>query len=221
MTNIKLPNVPTKICSENKQNGLMICGINWGGAESESSEHEEQSFFSDIKVNDYLYLNRLCTWFELFGHPLQKTLEKAGAFERSIIQTNWLTSQSRNMNGKSLYEECVIELNNFEYHINEFKPKLIIFLSVSLLDILNSKVCKPVAEKLFGKSEKPTYIKKDVYHDKGKYIRFRVGIKNFENTKIIALPHPTGSRGLSDAYLAEFRLEISEILNWYKSMKGY
>lgn len=40
----------------------------------------------------------------------------------------------------------------------------------------------------------------------------RVGVQRFARCDIVGLPHPTGGKGLSNRYVAEFRLEISSIL---------
>lgn len=220
-------NTTTASFTENREGGLMICGINWGGSEDETPndgdnlKKERKSFFSDADVNNWPYRNRLLRWFELFGHPLRTTEDLSNQFERSIIQTNWLSSQSKNMAGKSIRAECISEWDNFAWHVQTIKPKIIVFLSVSLLDTLNSSACVENAKLILGDSEKAIYYKKTV-PDNGKALkRFRVGVQNFKRTTIIALPHPTGSKGLSHKYIQAFKPEIYPILQKYKNERGF
>ena len=214
-------NIATASFSENRKAGLMICGINWGGSADNPSGNEPASFFSDVRYNNYPYRNRLLKWFELLGHPLECTEEKAGPFERSIVQTNWLSSQSPNMHGKSLYTECVHEWGNFAFHVETLQPKLVVFLSVTLLDILNSATCIENARRLFGAETSAQLMRKDVLTEGKVLKRFRIGMQRFGGTQIIALPHPTGSRGLSDEYIRTFAKDISPLLQRYKVERGF
>src|SRR5205823_4701408 len=109
----------TKLFDENQRAGLMICGINWGSDPDGPQSTEEVSFFSDHHVNDYVYRNRIVRWFALWGHPLEVTPEKAGPFERSIVQTNWWPDQSRTTGTTSVYDRCVREWANIEQHLAE------------------------------------------------------------------------------------------------------
>jgi hypothetical protein len=209
-------NTTTACFAENREAGLMVCGINWGGSPDEPSSGETASFFSDCSVNNYPYRNRLLTWFELFGHPLETKSNQAGSFEKSIIQTNWLSNQSPNMNGKAIYAECIKEWGNFQYHLQELNPKIIIFLSVTLLEALNSLSHANIVHSLLGAAEKPKYYKKSVQSNGVQLKRFRVGAQKFKNAHIIALPHPTGSVGLSNDYIQAFKPEIFPIFEAYK-----
>ena len=214
-------NVVTKLFDENEKAGLMICGINWGGSPDSASDNETASFFSDVSCNKYPYRNKLLKWFELLGHPLETKKETVGRFERSIIQTNWLSSQSPNMHGQSLHSECVSDWDNFEFHIKELQPRLVLFLSVALLDILNSPQCLKNARQLLGTETRMQIMKKDVLNAGAVLKRFRIGIQKFGSTQIIALPHPTGSIGLSDEYIRAFAEDISPLLQSYKKECGF
>lgn len=214
-------NTTTACFNENREAGIMICGINWGGSPDAPANQEIASFFSDITVNNYPYRNRLLKWFELLGHPLSVRSDTVSEFERSIIQTNWLSSQSPNMSGKLIISECINEWDNFEYHLQQLKPKIIIFSSVSLLEALNSEKCIESANALLGPSEKPIYYKKTVYSNGKSLKRFRVGSQKFQSTNVIALPHPTGSIGLSNEYIKAFEPEISLIIEEYKSHRQF
>ncbi|HQN65407.1 MAG TPA: hypothetical protein PLR90_07975 [Methylophilus sp.] len=215
-------NIQTAKYAENSKDGIMICGINWGGSPDDAPSNETKSFFSDQSVNNYRYRNRIVTWFQLFRHPLEVTESKATAFERSIIQTNWLSTQSRNMQNNHVFDECVNEWGNFEFHVRELQPKLIIFLSVTLLDVLNSKSCIDRTRRLFGNEiDLKKILKKDVYEEARRLRSFRIGIQRFENTDVIALPHPTGSKGLSDNYIRAFDQDISPLIDKYKVVRGF
>ena len=214
-------NVPTASFFENQKDGLMICGINWGGSPDNPSEEESASFFSDIRYNNYRYRTKFLKWFELFGHPLQVKEETAGPFERSIVQTNWLSSQSQSMRGKHLPSEYVREWENFEFHVQQLQPKFIIFLSVTMLGTLNSRNCLEKARRLFGPEAPVQILQKDVTSGGKLLKRFRIGIQKFGDIQIVALPHPTGSIGLSDEYIREFAEDISPLLDHYKIVRGF
>lgn len=214
-------NTATEWYTENRRNGLMICGINWGGNESDDAQDNSTSFFSDGTVNRYPYRDRLVTWFSLFGHPLESVAGKESAFERSIVQTNWLRSQSPNMRGKSLYHECIRDSKNMVEHLSVLQPRLIILLSVSLLDALNSKEISSQVNEFLGAAQRPYVVKKDVVFGGKKLKRFRVGFQEFERASVIALPHPTGSIGISNDYISAFAPEISARIDAYKTYRAF
>lgn len=124
-----LNNVATAKFAENYVEGIMVCGINWGGDPSGNMTPEEPSFFSDKDVNDYPYRNRLLRWFQLWGHSLETVRGRDGAFERSIIQTNWLSDQRRTMHGQDTYETCVSNRDNFFLHLRALRPRLVFFFA--------------------------------------------------------------------------------------------
>lgn len=209
-------NSPTKIYPENEQGGLLICGINWGGDPDESQEAEEKSFFSDSQVNAYRLRSRVVNWFRLFGHPLVEERGKEGPFERSIIQTNWLRGKSRNVKGKNLINDCSANAESLLCHLEKFHPRLILFLSNTLLMALNSPPCKSQVEEILGACQEPSYLQKDVVDNGNPLKRFTVGIQRFERCDVIALPHPTGRNRVSNAYIAAFREQIEPILSNYR-----
>jgi hypothetical protein len=214
-------NVATKTYAENQQHGLMICGINWGGDPANSSSVDPPSFFSNEAVNRYPYRGRLLSWFSLFGHPLITKEGHEGAFERSIVQTNWLDSQSPNMDNKSLYTECLSQWENLEFHIRTLEPLLIIFLSVSLLETLNSSAILEKARAILCHESDMLITSKEVFVDGKRLKRFRLGFQTFGETQIIALPHPTGSKGLNNKYISMFAPEIYPLIAAYKAKRGF
>jgi hypothetical protein len=218
-------NLATALYPENSSDGLAICGMNWGGDPDPDFQWTRDvvgdSFFSDPRSNDYPYQRRLLRWFERLGHPLATTEDRAGAFERSIIQTNWIPNQSPNMRGSDLGGECVRNLGNFEFHMERLRPKLLLFTSVALLDALNSPSCIGAARRVFGWGPRPDVLTRSIEVAGKRHKRFRVGFQKFERVQIIALPHPSGSRGLSDEYIAAFADVIGALLAEYKAERGF
>lgn len=218
-------NLATKVFPENRDGGLMICGINWGGEADTDYKWTQDvtgdSFFSDRRFNNFKYRDRIAKWFELLGHPLASSEEQAGPFEHSLFQTNWLRNQSPNMDGKDIQAECIREWGNFEFHVARLKPKLIIFLSVKLLDVLNSADCAIRVRELLGEAQPPTILQREVVVGTERLKSFRVGMQRFREADVIALPHPTGSQGLSDDYVAAFKDVLSPIIATYKATRGF
>lgn len=218
-------NLATKVVPENRDGGLMVCGINWGGEADPDFRWTEDvlgdSFFADARFNNYKYRDRIVKWFELLGHPLASSVELAGPFEHSIFQTNWLRNQALSMEGKDIHAECVREWGNFEFHVARLRPKLIVFLSVKLLDVLNSPECAPRARQLLGDASPPTVQQRDVQVGAERLKPFRVGLQRFRDADVIALPHPTGSKGLSDDYIAAFKDVLSPVIATYKTTRGF
>lgn len=210
-------NVPTAPYLENQAGGIMVCGINWGG--EPSSVAEEPSFFSDATVGDDRFRNRLLSWFELWGYPLATERGHEGAFERSIVRTNWLRDQQRSMRGKEIVAACIAGKDNFFRHLRALRPRVVFFCGSTLIHTLNDARCKNETIECLGRpKEDLRYIQKEVMHNGKVLRRFRVGFQRFKCCDVIGLPHPTGSVGLSDRYIAEFADEISPILEKFKSV---
>lgn len=126
------------------------------------------------------------------------------------------------MEDRDAHAECVAAWSNFEFHIRELQPRLIMFMSVSLLDTLNSPDCIDRARALFGTEGKRHNLQASPgVTSRGK--RFRVARQMFGSTEIIALPHPSPSKmpPPETRYIAAFRNEISAALNRYKQFRGY
>jgi hypothetical protein len=194
----------------------MICGINWGGEPTTEESPEEASFFSDVRVNNYPYRNRLLRWFNSWGHPLEENAGMEGAFERSIIQTNWMPNQARTMKGRNIWNECISERQNFIKHIDVLKPRLLILCSSTLLRIMNNDQCLGAVEEILGNASQIQFERRDISLNGRKLKRFAVGFQEFTNCCVIALPHPTGSVGLSDQYIAAFKERIGGIINTFR-----
>lgn len=210
-------NVMTACFDENRAGGIMVCGINWGGDPNGEPSHESASFFSDEAVNNYPYRNRLLKWFNLWGEPLETKRGKEGAFERSIVQTNWLSDQTPTMHGRSIVEACVAKKSDFLFHLQTLRPRIILFCGSTLSKALNDPRCKAGAEGSLGVSTSLCWLQKHHRDADGKVCkRFRVGIQRFGQCDVVGLPHPTGCHGLSDDYIKEFRPEISRILQTFR-----
>ena len=216
-------NLATKLFPENEKFGLMLCGFEWGDPSSDIGSAGELSFFSDAEGfgNRARYRVRLLEWFGAWGHPLETSRMMAGGFERSIVQTNWLPSEAKNMDNRDVHAECVAAWDNFEFHVRELQPRLVIFMSVALLDTLNSVECIERARALFG----PEGRRHDLQAPPGLTSggrRLRVARQMFGTTEVVAVPHPTARFNPPETrYIAAFRDEISGALNRYKQARGF
>jgi hypothetical protein len=212
-------NVVTGSFAENRTQGLMLCGYEWGGSPDEPSTAEKPGFFSQAGINEYRYRSQLLGWFELFGHRLETDPLKAGRFERSILQTNWLPTQAKSMAGRDPFAECVATWTNFEFHLRELQPRVIVFLGVALLRALNSSSCIDGAQQVLGKCQTPIFMQKSVV-DEGHSLRpLKLGFQEFESADVIALPHPA-SHGVANKYLLAFKSEVGTRLHRYKMLRG-
>ena len=210
-------NTCTKHYLENSSGGLMICGINWGGDPEDESDGEViQSFFSDARAYKFPFRNRLARWFARWGHPLEQVAGREGGFERSIVQCNWLRDQSRSMGGRDTVREAVEQTDSFIDLLEQLQPKLILLCSRALGEALYSPTCLSKVERVLGHAEPTRFEKRDVRKtDGGFYRRFVVSTRIFANTQLVVLPHPTGSKGLSDEYMAAFQDVMEPILDNY------
>ena len=201
--------------------GLLICGLNWGRKLSDGPSEVPvtgKSYFSDKRHEYYPFKQRLLIWFELWGHPLEPFDGNPGTFERSISHMNWWTDQSHDTKGIDYIEKCRKHREHFLYHLTQITPRLILFLGQPLLDALNRPWLFEDAQQCLGQACKPIvpWIHKE-FDKNGKPLRpFKVRYQEFEQCEVIALPHPTGSRGLSNKYIAAFRPEIGPILSRYR-----
>lgn len=215
---IKPINIETKIYEE-CTGGILICGINWGGNETDrlNEDSNYKTFFSNENRYNWKFRNRILKWFELWEHKLVSKEKDIGKFEKSISYTNWLCIKSKNFDGKSILHECVKNNQIFINTLEFLKPRLIFFMSNQLLEAFNSKECLPKAIELFGiKTKEKIYSQQDIIIERKKLRRFKIGFQSFDKCDIISLPHPTGSRNLSDAYIESFKNEIGNIINKWK-----
>lgn len=214
-----LENIETEI-NEYSFGGILICGINWGGNSDDVIDSSPKTFFSDQENKKWNFRNRILKWFESWGHLLKTDVMEIGRFEKSITYTNWLGTKSPNMDGKNVFFECSTSPQLFIETINYLKPSIIMFASCDLQYALNSESCISHVTHIFGIGNEPKYLQKDVFINGEKLRKFSVGFQEFVRCDIIALPHPTGSWGLSDSYIASFGEEISQVLVKWKIING-
>ena len=166
----------------------------------------------NVFKKSYPYDERIIKWFELWEHPLERS---NGDFEKCIIQTNWCPTQANNMHDIDIYEKLKRCKDNFLCHIEELQPKIIFFMGSAMIDVLNDTTIKGDFEKIMGKEIKPLQKIQKQFNGK----QFYIGLQSFEKCDIISLPHPSGTRGLSDEYIALFKDEIKPILDKYRAYK--
>jgi hypothetical protein len=217
----------TALYKENRYDGLMICGVNSAGEVDDSLPTRDvigESFFSDDGGHGRCdgpgrgYRPRIVRWFELFGHPL--ATQAPGAFERSILQTNWRYDQSPTAKGRDTPAALAEHWENFAHHVEVLQPKLIMFMGVRLLEALNSSTCLPRARQLLGErvSDGSPWEHRTLRN--GKVGPASAGFQQWERLSIVALPHPS-RRIWSDEYIASFKDRISPMIAAYKSERKF
>ena len=213
----------------NDKEGIMLCGYEWGFSKKDRERFKKAELqeFGDIqelntsfsnKINVFLesfpYDERIIKWFGLWGHPLERD---NGPFEKCIIQTNWCDTQNQNMHNVNRHKKLLKCKDNFLLHARKLMPRIIIFFGSDMIKVLNNSEVKNEFEEISGKENSKLKI---LQKELGNRRRFKVGFQSFENCEIISLPHPSGSHGVSDDYIALFKKEIGPILEKYKIYKG-
>lgn len=216
----------------NDRNGLMICGYEWGWSKDDEADYENGEYVLPETEVPHTFANKalhygkraktwpydrnIRKWFELWGHPMDEN-GLGGAFEQSMLQTNWADTQGRSVNEyeKFLSKE---QVGNFIRHIEVFRPKLILFMGSRLLSYLNNPAVLPHFQQIAGKEVEPLKYTQKMF-DKG--TRFKVGFQKFENCQVVCLPHPSASRGLSHEYIGLFKPEMDKILTTYKTERDF
>jgi len=221
--------VHTLICDENRDGGLLLCGINHGYSKDDERQDvagvdrsdSHKSFFSDSEVNDYPFRNRIVSWFRLWGYELAQSKQSAGSFERSFIQTNWLQTCSNNVGGMNIKQACIDGHDSFLETCNALKPGAIFFFGKELLWAFTSPALSQKIESIFGaRAGEIKWLQKDVYHNGKPCRRFRFGFQQYEKLVVVALPHATGAQGIATDYIAEFKPEMSEVIDsWWAKHK--
>lgn len=221
--------VHTLLCDENREGGLLLCGINHGYSKDDESKDEagidrsdsHKSFFSDSEVNDYPFRNRIVSWFNLWGYDLARSKQLAGQFERSIIQTNWLQTCSSNVHDLNTYQACIDEYDLFLETCATLTPGAILFFGKELLWAFTSPAINHKVESIFGsKIGGIRWLQKEVYHQGMPRRRFQFGFQQYEELSVVALPHATGAKGIASDYIAAFKPEMSEVIDsWWAKHK--
>lgn len=227
MTKLNLGNAIFK--GWNDQEGIMICGYEWGEskADQEKSEEIEVDFsiectFSNKalrygeRAKKWPYDNNIKKWFALWGHALDEK-DLGGDFDKSLVQTNWAITCNHNIKDYSPFLEPEA-IDNFLLHVETLKPKIIIFIGRQLIDLLRNNKVWDRFTKIMGNEITPLKrVQKTEYQDKG--TKFNIFFNDFERCKVICFPHASGSRGLSDKYIALYEKEMNPILSEFKKYK--
>lgn len=217
--------------SFNDKESVMICGYEWGWSKADQ-EKENEGKLSPIdfsipctfsnkalrygeQANSWRYDNTIKKWFSLWGHSLNED-DLGTEFDRCVIQTNWAYTSNHNIQG---YERFLEEdaINNFLQHVEELRPKVILFMGSKLINLLRHEKVWDRFTAIVGNTTEPLKMVQKTEYD-GK--RFKVFFEEFETCKVICFPHPSGSRGLSHEYISLFKPEMDKILTDYKQYKN-
>ena len=216
----------------NDDQGLMICGYEWGFSEEDQRlfESGEGIFFDKDAVTTFpnkvpahgdralswRYDNRVLKWFSLWGHPLSR-VSLGGDFEKSIIQTNWCNTESHKIK-ENYYHKLTNreQLDNFIRHIERLKPSLILFMGSEMINILQDKFILELFSTIMGSPKAKPHIEQKPFSGR----RFKIGFQYFDRCDVVSLPHPSSSRGLSDDYISLFTEEIGRLIAEFKERKS-
>jgi len=217
--------VHTLIGRENREGGLLLCGLNHGYSKEDERQDvagidrsdPRKSFFSDGEVNDYPFRNRIVSWFSLWGFELARRNETAGAFEKSMIQTNWLQTCSNNMNGINTQQACIEDSESFIQTCETLKPELIFFFGRELFWAFASPALNEKVESIFGaRVGEIRWVQKNVFFNGKPRRRFRFGFQQYEKLTVVTLPHATGAQGVANDYIEAFKPEMAEVIKaWW------
>ncbi len=208
--------VVTKDYPENIEHGFMVCGINYGYSVADEKREragsvgqiEQPSFFSDLSVRKTdKFRNRIIKWLKNWGFDLVTEAGKEGPLERRFFQCNWLDTQARSTEHDEITLDTLVkESDGFLGLLSQRRPSVVFLGGSILMNAVNDKRLLPRIVNILGEASEERIYLGDLPDYRGR--RFRVRVRNFRNAVIIGLPHPTGSRGLSDAYMASIKLPI-------------
>lgn len=216
----------------NDQHGLMICGYEWGESKADqvregTGEETKISFDTECTFSNKVprygdaaltwpYDKRLKKWFELWGFPLNSN-GLGDDFDKSLIQTNWSDTQNQVMTHYHELSSNPERFNNFIRHIEALRPRVILFMGSQLIRHLQRPHILEKFTAIMGNVVTPLhFLQKDL-----PYRRFKIGFQSFEQCEVICFPHPSGSTGIADAYIAAFKPEMNEILSQYISQRNF
>lgn len=215
----------------NDQNGLMICGYEWGWSKADDAAYEKgeytlpeekvehtfanKALYYGERAKTWRYDNAIKKWFEMWGHPLNEN-GLGGAFEKSLVQTNWAATQGNQIDNKNKFTNPE-HIDNFIYHIEKLRPKVILFMGSGLTDYLNHSDVLPRFQQLVGRQTAPLKAVQKEFDGKP----FNIKFQSFEHCEVVCLPHPSASWGLSHEYIALFEPEMNRILSDFKTARGF
>ncbi len=210
----------------NDRDGVMLCGYEWGFSRKDqqlAEKHAEEmvckrsqilTFAQKSSIYSSPYDLRIIRWFDYFGHSISR---KGGVsvFDRCLLQTNWCLGADTSVRNfsKFLYPE---NQENFLRIVDAFRPGLLLFMGSRLIHCLQRKPVIDCFEGIFGKAEASPQFPQKPFDG----VRFKIGFQRFERVQVVSLPHPSGSRGLSDRYIQLFASEMRDVFNRYKQSRG-
>ncbi|UNU73439.1 hypothetical protein LU293_00540 [Moraxella nasovis] len=216
----------------NDKHGLVICGYEYGESKADA-KYEQQAATDEVQANPkdlqftfanktpFLgekalkvpYDNRIIKWFELWGHRMDRD-GLGDDFTKSIMQTNLSNTQANRVED---YEEIAAGIDGFVEFLQALEPSVILFMGSKNSDFINRAENLPKIEAVLGKQLGERVV--ETAETSG--AKFRVIFQDFEHCRTVTLPHPSGSVGLSDEYIAKFAPRIGEILREYKTKRGF
>lgn len=213
-----------------QRGGLMICGYEWGYSKKDEQEdalgldqqvnHDAGCTFANKmlcygpRALKWRYDNTIMKWLGLWGHPLNRS--DPGSFEKSIVQTNWCNTQEHSMSGDYSKLHDPEQIDNFIWHINYFRPRVVLFMGSRLIDALQAPAVRNKFEEIAGKCMKEASAKQKPFDGR----RFKFVFQSFERCEVIGLPHPSSSHGISDEYIKLFSDEMGSLLQGFRLWLG-
>jgi hypothetical protein len=229
----KVYNVATGIFPRfNDKLGIMLCGYEWGGGGDEVSGGERvnasevenlgvifsnKAPFYGSDAEKWRYDRNVREWFRVWGHELRRD-GVGGDFEKCLLQTNWCDTQAPNMKNVNYQKKLLdpVQIENFIDHVKHFEPRVLIFFGSQMGRILNAKEVLTKFQEVVGTEIEPLRYEKYPYSGR----RFNVAFQKFERCNVVALPHPSGSHGLSSEYIKLFAPKIDKLLSDFKRSRG-
>lgn len=192
-------------------NGILIMAYNPGESNNDkiniTTKPLSSSFFSDERnLSTWPFNRKIEKFFSLWGFPLETRIEKISKFEKSIFQSNWCLKQLAYNSGKDL-QLCLENKDFFVKQIQIFKPKILLLFGKQMIYALNNSLVLPEIERIIGVSKPFVMLTKKIENCK----KFKIYFQEFRNMNVIVFPHPTGSIGIQDKYIAAFSEEITPI----------
>lgn len=210
----------------NDKEGIAICGYEWGFSKHdqyldknqknniEKRRAEINTFYSKARIYNSPYDYRIIKWFDFFGHPLGID-DGFSVFDKCLLQTNWCDSQGAYV---SDYAKFLSKENseNFLSIMGAFQPRVLIFMGAKQIEYLQDPIIKNRFREIFGAEISPPNVQLKPFAGRS----FKIAFQPFDRINVISLPHPSGTRGLSDGYIQLFASQIGEILTDYRSFKS-
>lgn len=136
-------------------------------------------------------------WFALWNLDLVQTAGQEGCFERSIVQTNWLDTQSRDAL-KITHFELVQAAGGFLGLVAERAPAVIMLFGYALMDAVNDLRVRGRMTKILGSCSG------DPVPRGGP--RLALYAQRYGDTQVIFMPHPRTA--VSDEHIASLKPPI-------------